>query len=488
MPLPTRPRLADHVLARRYRAGRDEHVVLHDRRTGELSTIGPREWVILTFADGTRDLDGLLLAAAGEGAAIEREALRAFLALLDEGGMLAEGPPARSPAASAPIDPARPIDPLPGYRFTCDGRGACCRTFVTVLFGPAEAALARGLLPRVEDGGARHERVFLPEHGSAPTGGAAVTVRDGRCVYLAGDGRCGLHAAGGAAAKPLGCMTFPASFVDDGETVRVSASTECACVLASVGREDGDPLVPEGVRVRGDLDPALRVARLRDEVRIAPLSTVPRAAYVAWSRRLAAADALRAGGTPARPGENAAAFAWRLGEAVASLGIGDAAIARASSGAALPAEAELVPWIAALLRRARRMERRDAAWRAPDDLVLRAARWLIAACEALLAPGAAAAVMDAPLAPEGEAFYLRALVHGHRLVGELPVATALRDRAVRLVVARALGLVFLAEAPGSLDPACAEPLALVESLLRGHGLDAYAHDLAEGGEACASPS
>ena len=29
-----------------------------------------------------------------------------------------------------------------------------------------------------------------------------------------------------------------------------------------------------------------------------------------------------------------------------------------------------------------------------------------------------------------------------------------------------------------LDPACAHPLALVEAMLRGHGLDAYAHDLA----------
>jgi lysine-N-methylase len=501
MPLPTRPRLAEHAFARRYRAGDVERVVLHDRQTGELVEIGPREWVILSCADGTRDLDGLLLAAGREGAVVDLPAIRSFLDLLDGAGMLAEGTgrrpglradePASAPAPAhrasvahagpddEPVDPARPVEALPGYTLACDGSGSCCRIYASVIFGPAEAALARGLLPRVEDGGARHELVFMPEHGSAPSGGAAVAMRDGRCVYLAGNGRCGLHAIGGPAAKPVGCNTFPTSFVDDGETVRASVSVECACVLASVGREGGDPLVPPGVRARADLDPVVRVATLPREVCVAPGATVARAAFVAWSRRLAAAD----------PGGDVATFLWRLAEAVTAVGIGDAAIARAAQGAARPDEAAIVPWIESLLRRARQLEKRDARWRSRADLAYRAARWVGAACEALLAPGAVAAVAEAPLAPEGEAFYLRAIVHGHRLVGELPVVTALRDRAVRLLVARALGLVLLAEDPSALDPACAEPLALVEAMLRGHGLDAYAHDFAGPREgACASPS
>ena len=89
----------------------------------------------------------------------------------------------------------------------------------------------------------------MPERGSGPTGGAIVTSCEGRCAYLGEGGLCGLHAAYGPAAKPVGCSTFPASFTDDGEVVRVSVSVECACVLASVGREGGSPLIPQGAEV-----------------------------------------------------------------------------------------------------------------------------------------------------------------------------------------------------------------------------------------------
>src|SRR5690242_10317977 len=67
-PLPIRPRLADHVLARRHITGSETVVVLHDQRTGRLVQLGPREWGLLAAADGTRDLDGVVLAARREGA------------------------------------------------------------------------------------------------------------------------------------------------------------------------------------------------------------------------------------------------------------------------------------------------------------------------------------------------------------------------------------------------------------------------------------
>jgi lysine-N-methylase len=73
---------------------------------------------------------------------------------------------------------------------------------------------------------------------------------------------------------------------------------------------------------------------------------------------------------------------------------------------------------------------------------------------------------------------VRAVLHGHQLVGARPVSVALVDRAVRLLVARALDHI-LREAPADeLDSAAAHPLALVEATLRGHGLDAYASDRA----------
>ena len=55
-----------------------------------------------------------------------------------------------------------------------------------------------------------------------------------------------------------------------------------------------------------------------------------------------------------------------------------------------------------------------------------------------------------------------------------PLATALRDRGVRLLVARAMPL---AVGTDEVDPAYVHPLALVEAMLRGHGLDGYVEDV-----------
>ena len=54
------------------------------------------------------------------------------------------------------------------------------------------------------------------------------TGRPQGCAYLEGEGRCSLHAKGGPEAKPLGCRTFPTSFIDDGDSVRVSVAVECS--------------------------------------------------------------------------------------------------------------------------------------------------------------------------------------------------------------------------------------------------------------------
>ena len=77
---------------------------------------------------------------------------------------------------------------------------------------------------------------------------------------------------------------------------------------------------------------------------------------------------------------------------------------------------------------------------------------------------------------DAEAFYARATLHGHHLaVEEAPLATALRDRAVRLLLGRALGAVLARAAPD--DPAHDYPLTLVEALMRAHGLNVYAREV-----------
>jgi lysine-N-methylase len=463
--LPSRPRLGSHVLARKHLVDDEPRVLLHDTRTGRLLQIGTREWGLLAAADGTRDLAGILLAASREGAYARREALGAFLSQLHAAGLLEDGLSEATGANEAPPDAGRPLDVLPDFSLHCDGRGSCCRIYASVIFGPVEAARARSLLPMILDSGARHERAFLPDRGSAETGGSAVALRDGRCIYLDDAGRCGLHARGGPSAKPLGCNLYPASFIDDGERVRVSVSVECACILRSVGRAGGAPLIPSEVRVRGDLDEAVFIETLPARARITSATAAPRDEIRAWFARLASL-------TPA--GDLAAAL-WSLGDAVALAGLAPDALGSFEQPKALTAAA-VRPFIEALHRRASLREREDTAFRSERDLARCATRWIGLATSALLAPGALASLIAEPAAaPEGEAFYLRAALHGYRLLGDLPLATALQDRAARILVARALGVMFEGLRPD--DPAADEPLALVEAMLRGHGLDAYAYDL-----------
>src|SRR6202012_3701960 len=116
--------------------------------------------------------------------------LEQFLEQLHLAGMLEDGaePEASTEARAPEADPdagARPLDTLPGFTLSCDGSGSCCRLYASVVFGPLEATRARALLPEVLGGGERHERVFMPERGSGPTGGAVVASCDGRCAYLA---------------------------------------------------------------------------------------------------------------------------------------------------------------------------------------------------------------------------------------------------------------------------------------------------------------
>ncbi len=457
-------------MARRHVVGGEEIVVLRDLAGPSTARIGPREWALLEAADGTRDLEGIAIAAAREGAHASVAAIRDFLAALAAEDLLAEddAPPAASAedvreALAIPLD--RPLDPLPGYLFSCDGRGGCCGFYATVVFSRLDAARARALVPSVLGAGDEPERAFTPEHGARAPALAVASV-DGRCAYLDASGRCSVHAAGGLAAKPLGCQLFPARFVDDGETVRVTAAVECACVLSSVGRADGAPLGPVGARVLGDLDPHVHVASLAEGFVVSPGLGATRLELVAWSRDLVAAD----------PPRDGVAAAWALAGAIARAGL------RRPDGAPwafprdpAPPEADaLAPLLASLADVAGKRAREDAGWGGDRLLAGRAVLFVHAAATALLEPELCSLVLSSPARhAASEAFYLRALLHGHELVGPLSLADALRDRAVRMLVARALPLAYAALDDDRSDPALAHPLALVEATLRGHGLGVY---------------
>lgn len=465
-PFPSRPRLADHAIVRRHRVGDEDFWVLHDQRSGLAYRLGAREWGLIAQADGSRDLEGIVAAASRAGAFAKVETLRAFLAALHEAGLLAEGvAPLPEPKARAA---SRPLDPLPGFALACDGHGSCCRLYASVIFRPVEEAQARALLPRVLDAGDHPERAFTPLHGSSACGASSVPLVDGRCAYLDDGGLCRLHAAQGARVKPLGCQTFPALFVDDGEAVRVAPAVECACVLASAldPQPEGASLVPEGAQSSAELDEGILIVELPETLLLTPGKHGTRAELVRFMRAVAEARA---------PIDTAHALA-ALASSVEIAGLDPAAATRVLAAPA-PLDVEhFRPFFAALASRASRRARIDATFRAEHDLARRAVRWIEAASRALAEEPTLAAPASSTRA-RVEAFYLRAGAHAYQLVSsDLPLAHALRDRAARLLLARALPLVITPDEARD-EPALAHPLALVEATLRGHGLDAYAHDV-----------
>ena len=147
-------------------------------------------------------------------------------------------------------------------RYTCTGCGECCGGWsVPLLPGEADRfrAQAAALVPAERLGRAV---------GKARRGGATVETLAGpgsRCVALADDRRCGVHAAYGAAAKPLGCRLFPFTFVATPADVRVGLSFACPAVIDG----EGPPLETqreEIARLHAAIAPTSYLLRLEDEV------------------------------------------------------------------------------------------------------------------------------------------------------------------------------------------------------------------------------
>lgn len=471
--LPTRPRLAEHAMARRHFIDGEEIVVVHDARSGDLVRMPPRAWALIEAADGTRDLGGLLLAASQRGA-LERESeVVAVLTDLAAAGLLADGiDPFVFDVHEEEIDAATPLDVLP-FTLTCDGSGACCATYSTVRFSEDEAARARALLPHQEGG---HAKKFLPLAGSGAQPSCAVTMIDGRCAYLGGDGACELHRRHGVGAKPSGCAIYPATFAYDGEAVRVSLGVECACVAKSLeSKEIGTPLAPEEARVRGDLPAGAQVVVVPARIEVSAGKPVVRAEVVFWSRAVIGAfgEALAADGAEERM--DVAAIAWALAAKVEArdLSSGGVRAAMEEARAGAIAKESLSPWIEALSEKT--AAKREAAdrWRSARDRVRVASAWIAEAAAALKDPEVLAKVLGGEgAARKLEVFYWIANVHGHGWIGEVPLSSALRDRAVRVLLGRSLARIAAARG-GELG----EPwvmLTLVEAMMRAQGLKEYA--------------
>ncbi len=461
---PQRPRLADHVFARRHRHDGARIVVLHDTKRDITVRVAERAWTLVSGMDGTRDVDGLTAHVRREGVPIASDEIASFIDQMAAEGLLEDGPtdvapPTRptEPAAGAP----RPVLAMPRFTLACDGRGTCCRFYPTVVFSPLEAARARARLPLVEDAGMIQRRAFTPLAGTDDRL-LAVALVDGRCAYLEADLRCGIHRSGCAEDKPLGCRTYPARFVDDGTAIRVSPWLECPCVLASGERAvaDGEPLTR--AETSADIDPAIFIETLPERVRVGRAGDADRAELAATMLALSAIEV-----------QDGAAALSSLAAALDTAGLGGAAAALTSPVA--PNLASFRPALAAIRPRVERLAAED--WRSSSDLPRRLWSALLGAIDLL------EAVPEEILAGPGayqraEAFYVRALLFGYQLVhtkGRHSAATLAHDRALRVVLARALGVVSsLADLD---DPAFSQPLALVEAASRAYGIGGYLADL-----------
>jgi hypothetical protein len=157
-------------------------------------------------------------------------------------------------------------------RYDCRHSGVCCASDWEI---PVENAL-HARLARAIDAGELPPNggLALVDRPGLPTGMRSVLGRrSGRCVFhTAGPCGCGLHAWGGAGAKPVACRQFPWIAVHDPRGTFASLSHVCPAardrlvdparlVLAPLPR---DAASFDGLDVRRALPPALDTRRLLD--------------------------------------------------------------------------------------------------------------------------------------------------------------------------------------------------------------------------------
>ncbi len=426
--------------------GGREFVVLHDDHSGEQLELEVRAWFVLRCADGTRDAEGIAAAVSRLGVDTTAQAVVALLAQLNARGALESGPPVHAPDTVTPRPrprdlPTLAIEPLPDYRFDCDGSGGCCRAYDSILFTPGDRDRAKACLEGETRAGLGSTRWFTPDHGSAPTPLAVPLYVDGGCGFLGDDGLCEIHRRTGLEGKPRACAAFPTVVCSDGVSLRVSAVPECACVLREAAAGRGEVLGRPWTS-GADLPVTTAVHELPEPVPFDGEQSLSgaqvRARVDQAMRELSVADM-----DPAQ-----ACWQWA-----------DTWVDRA------PEPASFGPYLEQLRPLAKDLLRRLSAWRAADDWVVSSLRWLVGTLHLLDTPGIGEALLEPLEARDpAERIYVRTSLWAYQGFDESPVATVLRTHAVKIWIARAMAEVPLAPS------ANAVPLASLSMLLRGHGL------------------
>src|SRR5690606_22980121 len=257
-------------------------LLLHDSVRGDALELSREQFEVVALAQGTRDIEGVMLEASRLGWLRRRSSIRDLFQLLHERGELAGGIPGEQ---RAPRHPERPLQVMPGLRLGCDGDGACCFTYASMLFSRDEAERALGHAPPTPG------RVFLPAFG-VDDRVQAVSTRDGACLFLDCERRCSLHAA---QLKPRGCSQYPLTFIDDGEAIRVAPVFECSCVQRSLLGELAGQAPDVGAH-EGALAEEQPITRLPQQVQFSAERKLSRAELRSWTTAaLKSLDACRAG-------------------------------------------------------------------------------------------------------------------------------------------------------------------------------------------------
>ncbi len=229
-----RPRLRAHVTA--------EEGKLVDGLLDRSYPLVGEPAVVAARLDGTQEWTALRASLVDDGldAGQLDAALRRFLML-----HLVEGAGDEASARLERVIGRTELVPtviLEGARFGCQGSGGCCTGYA---FGPlTDADVAR--LDELDLATAFPR--LAPPYVEVNDAGRFLRKDGNQCIFLAGDHRCGLHAAFGAEAKPGFCRLYPLDSFGTVEGIRVVDRGTCATF--GVSARVGLPLAEDIGRVR----------------------------------------------------------------------------------------------------------------------------------------------------------------------------------------------------------------------------------------------
>lgn len=174
-----------------------------------------------------------------------------------------------------------PLRMAPELRHRCVGCGSSCH------------AVHVGPVPLATHLAADHHGLWRDVPGASSAGDLFVQVgeqrfmarRDDACVVLRPDGRCAVHAAAGAAAKPGVCRQFPYTLTRTADAIHVGLQMECRSLAESLASGRGDAGVDADLAALVGED--AQIYDLPVAVPLAPGIFVDAGELLAWLRPVA---------------------------------------------------------------------------------------------------------------------------------------------------------------------------------------------------------